>query len=232
MCGRFAIAIIAPNLLIEEFNLIRLPFQLEAGYNVAPTQRITAIRQVNGEREAVQMKWGLLPSWAKDESMGAKLCNARGETIAEKPSFRSAFKTRRCLIPASGFYEWQKKSGAKLPHYFTIKDRELFAFAGLWEKWKSPSNEIVESCTIITTEANEMLANFHDRMPVILHKDSYSEWLSEDVRDLSTLRELLRPYPTEEMIYWPVGKAVGSVRNQGPELIARLTEDPQLHFAS
>ncbi len=223
MCGRFVLAIVSPNRLIQEFSLTRLPFDVIPRYNIAPTQKIIGVRQVNGEREAVQFKWGLLPFWAKDESQAARMINARSETIAEKPSFRSAFKSRRCLIPASGFFEWQKKGGEKNPYYFGLKGKEVFAFAGLWETWKNPNQEIVESCTIITTTANELLSKFHERMPVILHSDTYREWLDEDTRSVAQLKELLRPYPESEMDHWQVDKAVGSVKNQGPELIAAVS---------
>ncbi len=216
------IEVVSPKRLIEEFSLTRLPFDPEPSYNVAPTQKVVAVRQSHGEREAVQMKWGLLPFWAKDESQAARMINARCESIGEKPAFRSAFRSRRCLIPASGFYEWQKLGGEKLPYHFSLKDKDLFAFAGLWEQWRNANREVVETCTIITTEPNELLANFHNRMPVILHSDSYREWLDDETRDVSLLKELLRPYPAEDMIHWPVGKAVGSVRNQGPELMKSI----------
>lgn len=153
--------------------------------------------------------------------MGARLINARSETVAEKPAFREAFKRRRCLIPADGFYEWQRRDGKKQPFYFRLRDERPFGFAGLWEKWRSPAGEVIESCAILTTEANELLRPVHHRMPVILHPEDYSLWLDEDARQRALLKELLRPYPAEEMTAYPVSAQVNSPSNQGRALIEK-----------
>jgi putative SOS response-associated peptidase YedK len=165
------------------------------------------------------LKWGLVPSWAKDISIGAKLINARSETVTEKPSFREAFKQRRCIIPADGFYEWQRTEGRKQPFFFQMRDERPFGFAGLWERWQGATGQVIESCTILTTEANEVLRPVHDRMPVILHSDDYELWLDEDVRKREFLNDLLRPYPAKEMVSHPVSTAINSPGNQGATLI-------------
>jgi putative SOS response-associated peptidase YedK len=220
MCGRFAQRS-DPKRLAKEFNVAEVP-ELEPRYNIAPTQDILNIRQTEDEREAVFLKWGLVPSWAKDITIGAKLINARSETITEKPSFREAFKKRRCIIPANGFYEWQRTGGRKQPFFFQMKDERPFGFAGLWEKWQGIGGQVIESCTILTTEANEVLRPVHDRMPVILHSGDYELWLNEDVRKGEMLKELLRPYPAEEMTSHPVSTAINSPSNQGATLIERM----------
>src|SRR5947209_13713856 len=171
MCGRFTLR--TPKERIKrEFQLKVEPF-VEARYNIAPTQNVLAVRQSTDGREAVELKWGLIPSWAKDASMGARLINARSETVTEKPSFREAFKRRRVIIPADGIYEWRRAGGSKQPYFFHMRDDRVFGFAGLWDKWRDEEGEVIESCTILTTEANEVFRAVHDRMPVILHPDAY-----------------------------------------------------------
>lgn len=194
---------------------------MEPRYNIAPTQDILSIRRTDDGREAVLLKWGLIPSWAKDASMGAKLINARSETVMEKPSFREAFKKRRCIIPADGFYEWQRTGGRKQPYFFRMQDEHPFGFAGLWERWKGADDQVINSCTILTTEANEILQSVHDRMPVILHPDNYELWLDVDMRKLDLVRELLRPFPASEMMAYPVSASINSPLNQGAQLIER-----------
>lgn len=220
MCGRFAQRS-GPKRLAREFQVKEMP-EVEPRYNIAPTQGILSIRQMESDREAVFLKWGLVPSWAKDPAIGAKLINARSETITEKPSFREAFKKRRCIIPADGFYEWQSTDGKKQPFFFQMKDERPFGFAGLWERWQGVAGQTIESCTILTTEANEVLLPVHDRMPVILHSDDYELWLDEDVRKRELLEDLLRPYPAKEMISYPVSTAINSPSNQGATLIERM----------
>jgi putative SOS response-associated peptidase YedK len=173
------------------------------------------------ERTLTQLKWGLVPSWSKDAATAKGLINARAETITEKPSFREAFKSRRCIIPASGFYEWQKKStGVKQPFYFYLKEKEVFGFAGLWEEWlDKQTGELLETCTIITTEANEVLKPVHDRMPVILLPERYDEWLDAKVKDTKRLQELLKPYSAKEMDSHAVSKSVNIPETNSPELI-------------
>jgi putative SOS response-associated peptidase YedK len=224
MCGRFV-----SKAKKEE---IEKEFKVEIGdgnlvaprYNVAPTQMIGAIAEIESLRQISSFKWGLIPSWAKDDSIGNKLINARAETLREKPSFREAFRSRRCIIPASGFYEWQKTSnGAKQPFYFYLKEKEVFGFAGLWEEWlDKQTGELSETCTIITTEANEALKPIHDRMPVILKSDEYDFWLDEKVKDTNKLQNLLVPYPAKEMDSHAVSRSINSPAADSEELIAPL----------
>lgn len=220
MCGRFAQRS-DPKRLAREFKIAEVP-DVAARYNIAPTQDILSIRRADDDREAVFLKWGLVPSWAKDALIGAKLINARSETVTEKPSFREAFKKRRCIIPADGFYEWQRTNSKKQPYFFRMQDEHPFGFAGLWEKWKAIDGQVLETCTILTTEANEVLQPVHDRMPVILHPEDYELWLDVDMRKLDLTKELLRPYPAEEMISYPVSTAINSPHNQGASLIERM----------
>jgi putative SOS response-associated peptidase YedK len=220
MCGRFAQRTDAKR-LAKEFKVREVP-EVQPRYNIAPTQDILSIRQAEDEREAVFLKWGLVPSWAKDTSIGAKLINARSETVTEKPSFREAFKKRRCIIPADGFYEWQRTNGKKQPFFFHLRDDCPFGFAGLWDRWKSQDGEVIETCTILTTEANEVLKPVHDRMPVILHPEDYDLWLDEDVRKSDFRQELLRPFPAGKMNGYPVSTLVNNMRSQGVELINQV----------
>lgn len=220
MCGRFASST-PPERLAEEFEVEEVP-EMDARYNIAPTQDVLTVRRKPDGREARILKWGLIPSWAKDPSMGARLINARSETVTEKPAFRSAFKKRRCLIPADGFYEWQVTSGPKQPFFIHMRDRHPFGFAGLWERWEGEDGRVVESCTILTTEANELMGPIHDRMPVILHPDEYELWLDEDVRKQDLRLELLKPYAASEMAAYPVSLMVNSPRHEGVELVQPL----------
>jgi putative SOS response-associated peptidase YedK len=171
------------------------------------------------------MRWGLVPTWSKDPKAGPPIINARAETLATKPAFRSAFKRRRCLIPADGFYEWQKIAGAKVkqPFYIRLAKDRPFAFAGLWEKWHNDEGSLLESCTIVTTEPNDVMRPLHDRMPVILPDEEYARWLDPKNEDVDELQELLRPYPAEEIAACPITTFVNSPRNDGPECITRLS---------
>lgn len=220
MCGRFSNRTSAKKIK-KEFKVAEVP-PSEERYNIAPTQKILGISQESNEREARTFQWGLVPSWAKDRSMGARLINARSETVHEKPAFREPFKRRRLIIPADGYYEWQKTGGRRQPFYFTMRNEHLFGFAGLWDRWKSPEGEILETCTILTTEANEKAKDIHDRMPVILSPADYDLWLDEDVRKLELLKELFRPYPSEEMSAYPVSTLVNNMRVDRAELIKQL----------
>ncbi len=221
MCGRFVSK--AKKIEIEK------EFIVEIGdgnlstprYNIAPTQMIAAVAEIENGREISLFKWGLVPRWTKDESIGNKLINARAETLTEKPSFREAFARRRCIIPVSGFYEWmQAAKGAKQPFYFYLKEKEVFGFAGLWEEWlDKEAGELTETCTIITTEANEVLKPVHDRMPVILKSDFYEEWLNPKIKDTAKLQNLLIPYPANEMSSHAVSRAVNSPSEDSVELI-------------
>lgn len=220
MCGRFSNRTSAEKIK-QEFRIDEVP-SMEARYNIAPAQKILGVSQEASEREARMFKWGLVPSWAKDSSMGARLINARSETVHEKPAFREAFKCRRCIIPADGFYEWHKTSGRKQPYYFTMRDEHPFGFAGLWEKWKSAEGEVLETCSILTTVANDTVKIVHDRMPVILHPEDYELWIDNDSRKINLLKDLLRPYPGQEMFGYPVSTTVNSAQSQGPELVKQV----------
>ena len=189
-------------------------------YNIAPTQSVIVVNDT-GQREIVSMRWGLIPSWAKDESIGNRMINARAETLAEKPAFRNGLKKRRCIIPADGFYEWKKLGNVKQPVRIVLKNREPFGFAGLWEQWVSPDGEGILSCTIITTSANELLKDVHDRMPVILPREAEGTWLNPDA-PVSELLSLLKPYPADEMEFYPVSRAVNSRAIDSPDCIAPI----------
>lgn len=173
MCGRFTLSVF-PEVLTQIFEVEKIP-DFKPQYNIAPTQMVLVVlyNSEGNKREIQRLRWGLIPSWAKDQSMGARLINARAETVAEKPAFRRAFKRQRCLVVADGFYEWQQQDGKKQPYYFRLSNGRPFSFAGLWEEWQSPEQERIKSCTILTTQANELLQMVHDRMPVILQQESY-----------------------------------------------------------
>lgn len=221
MCGRFTLK--TPREVIAKQFGVEIDEELAPRFNVAPTQTVAAVRASRGGkgREFVYLNWGLIPSWAKDAGIASKLINARGETLLEKPSFREAFKRRRCLVIGDGFFEWDKKD--KRPYYFRLKDERAFAFAGLWERWASQDGEDVETCTIITTTPNELLMRVrHDRMPVILPPEAYDVWLDEDARSAETRKSLLRPFPSSEMVAYPVSSRVNNPQSQGEALIEQL----------
>jgi putative SOS response-associated peptidase YedK len=215
MCGRFSLTQ-SVAALSEAFDLDDLP-EWQPRYNIAPTQSVLAIASLPANApQARLLRWGLVPSWATDLTIGAKLINARAETVAEKPSFRAAFKQRRCLILADGFYEWQRTDRkTKQPYYFQLADQQPFAFAGLWEHWQG-DDTVVETCTILTTQANDLLQPVHDRMPVIIAPEHYSQWI-----DLTTtaesLQQLLHPYAANAMQSYAVSTAVNSPANDSPE---------------
>lgn len=191
-------------------------------YNIAPTAVVPVIRQSpDGERVVDLLKWGLIPHWAKDPAIGVKLVNARAESLAGKPAFRDAFNRRRCIVPASGFYEWKTESKGKQPFYVSLISGEPMAMAGLWESWRDPAGAIVRTFCVITTEANALIAQIHDRMPVLLRPEDFSRWLDPEIPG-STLSGLLDPYPSELLEAVPVSKAVGRPENEGPDLITRL----------
>lgn len=221
MCGRFTLT--SPDSgIAAQFHLLDLP-SLEPRYNIAPTQPVAAVRMVaeGAARELVLLHWGLIPFWAKDRQVGARLINARSETVADKPSFRDALRRRRCLVLSDGFYEWQKQEGGKQPFYFRLRGGGPFGIAGLWERWEGP-DEVIESCTLITTEANDLLRSIHDRMPVIVHPKDYDLWLDRGVRQSELLLPMLRPYPSEEMLAYPVSRRVNDPDNDDPQCIQPL----------
>jgi putative SOS response-associated peptidase YedK len=220
MCGRFTLTA-KPAELQELFTFIQQPIDLAPRYNIAPSQAVAVIPNEN-ERKLEMFKWGLIPSWAKDPKIGYKMINARAETLAEKPAFRTALKRRRCLVVADGFFEWKKDGTAKQPMYITLKDGRPFAFAGLWEVWKDPKGEWLKTCTIVTTEPNELMADIHNRMPVILKPEAYDQWLTPG--DLGTVEalSLLGPYDARQMQAVPVSTAVNSPAMDNPQLVMPL----------
>jgi putative SOS response-associated peptidase YedK len=206
--------------LIKEFHLSAGP-QLTPRYNVAPTQDVSIIRNdPRKRRELSQVRWGLVPSWAKEVSIGSRMINARSETVAEKPSFRAAFKRRRCLIPADGYYEWSHEGSKKQPHWIRMNDHRPFAMAGLWERWKNPADGVaIETCTILTTNSNELTRKLHDRMPVILNPHDFDMWLDVEFEQRDFLESLLVPYPSDDMKVDRVNPFVNNARNEGPQCI-------------
>ena len=217
MCGRYSL-IADMGELQERFGFDGSELTHAPRYNIAPTQMALAV--TNGSvRRGSYMRWGLIPSWAKSASVGSRMINARAETVAERPSFRTAFQRRRCLVLADGFYEWERKGSSKRPMRIVMASGEPFAFAGLWDVWRDPKGEVVRSCAIITTSANESLSPIHDRMQVILPRDLEPLWLDHDIQDYASLAGILTPYTTNEMALYEVSSLVNSPANDGPELI-------------
>ncbi|SDX59267.1 SOS response-associated peptidase [Thiocapsa roseopersicina] len=224
MCGRYALYSPA-DAIADLFGVTIESEDLAPRYNAAPMQWLPVIRRrPSGERVLHTLRWGLLPSWAKDETIAARLINARAETLAEKPAFRAAYRARRCIIPADGFYEWAKRPDGKQPYFIHVPDGAILAFAGLWERWPRPADtEVIDSFTIVTTEANHRIQRLHDRMPVILAPRVVDVWL-DPATDPARLSELLIPCPEERLAIHPVSRAVGNVRNECPELIAAVAD--------
>lgn len=225
MCGRFR--------LVRKKEILEEAFDAECvadddldwapRYNVAPGQDIAVVRQdaVQPRRWLSQMRWGLVPSWTNDPSTGFKMINARSESVATMPSFREPFRLRRCLIPADGFYEWKREGKQKLPFCFTLADESVFAFAGLWDRWKSPQGQWIESCSILTTKPNELMRDIHDRMPVILERDSYERWLDPGFQRVSELLPMLKPC-AEAMRRYRVSQRVNQVKYDDAECAAEI----------
>lgn len=222
MCGRYVIY--GPDSqLIEAFDILEMP-PFRPRYNVAPQTEVLVVRaRPDGGRIGELVRWGLVPSWASDPSIGAKMINARAETAAAKPAFRAAFKRWRCIVPANGFYEWQAQPGRqrKQPFYVHPAGQPFFGFAGLTERWQGPDGPLL-SCAILTCAASEAMAPIHDRMPCILAPSDYARWIDPDNHDLADLQALLHPAPDDAIAARPVGHAVGSARNEGPQLIEPL----------
>jgi putative SOS response-associated peptidase YedK len=214
MCGRYTLSTPAGR-LAEEFQLDGA-VDLTPSYNVAPTQQVAAVLEEGGKRRLEMLRWGLVPSWADDPEIGARMINARSETAPDKPSFRRAFRSKRCLIPADGFYEWKREPGGKQPYYFHMEDGRPFAFAGLWESWEKDG--VLHSCAILTTRANSVLEGIHDRMPVILPSGAYDAWLDPDA-DKDQLIDLMSPYPGDDLETYPVSRFVNSPRNNDERCI-------------
>ena len=220
MCGRYELHT-HPAAIALAFGLLEPP-ALAPRYNIAPMQQVPVVRvRVEGSRECVEMRWGLVPRWAKDPSIGAKMINARSETIADKPSFRNAFRRHRCLIPADGFYEWRPVQGGKQPIHVGMNDGQPLGFAGLYERWLAADGAVLDTCTILTTQANELLRPIHERMPVIVAPANYARWLDAANVDVS---DLFAPYPADAMTWYPVSARVNAVRNDDAALIARVAE--------
>jgi len=222
MCGRFALLTPGHDLLTQ-FQVTQTPVDasmIAPRYNVAPTQPVVVVRGTpSNQRELTFLQWGLIPSWAKDHKIGSRLINARSETVAEKPSFRAAFKRRRCLVLADGFYEWQKLNGKKQPTYIHMADRKPFALAGLWESWHSPDGGVIDTCTILTTKPNELMQPIHNRMPVILEPEDYNTWLFPGNQP-NLAMHLLRPFSDEKMSAYPVSTWVNSPIHDDAQCIA------------
>lgn len=220
MCGRYTITVTLEELM-EIFDLEDAtgigPYRPR--YNIAPTQMVPAIIAHEGRNRIGELRWGLIPQWAKDDKVGFQTINAKAETIIEKPAFRTPFMRKRCLIPADGFFEWKKDGSAKQPYRIVLKDRKLFAMAGLYDTWINPDGQKISSCTIITTTPNELMADIHNRMPVILRREDEAAWLDRANQDTEQLLSLLKPYASDLMKAYRVSSAVGNVRNDSPELI-------------
>jgi len=223
MCGRYRLS--RRKQIVEEyFASASGEEEWSPRYNIAPTQSVPVIRQNPKEpiRELSLVRWGLIPSWAKDSSAAANMINARSETAATKPAFRDVLKSHRCLIPADGFYEWQRTGKTKQPYCFEIGEGTLFAFAGIWDRWKGPSGNIVETCSILTTTPNAVTSTVHDRMPVILDPDNYDLWLDPGMRDVSAASELLKPCDARLMRCYPISTRINHVANDDEECSAPI----------
>jgi putative SOS response-associated peptidase YedK len=228
VCGRY-VTVSSPTLLADRFDVTEIrPRELEPNYNVAPRADVPVIAERHGERVLDVVRWGLIPSWAKDRSIGDRLINARGEKLTTSNAFKRAFERRRCIVPADGFYEWQAVEGqrTKQPWFFRRRDGEPLAFAGLWEIWhdrgEGDDAPRVRSCTIITTTPNELIAPIHDRMPVALAEASWNTWLDVENHDTASLTKLLTPMPASELEAWTVSTLVNKADNNGPELLDRV----------
>jgi putative SOS response-associated peptidase YedK len=223
MCGRYTLATDLKQ-VAKRFDAAaeEIP-AISSRYNIAPTQQVIVVSD-EGKRTIKQMRWGLIPSWAKDPAIGNRMINARAETLAEKPAFRAALKKRRCIIPADGFFEWKKLGKVKQPVHIVLKSREPFGFAGLWEHWKSPDGEEILSCTIITTEANELLKAVHERMPVILSREAEAVWLDPKIQEPEKLLPLLKQFPSDKMEFYPVSREVNSPTFDKPSNILLVSD--------
>ena len=222
MCGRFSLTT-DPNQLRKAFPWLNIPEGPTPRYNVAPSQPVAVVPN-DGKDQLDFYLWGIIPSWAKDAKIGYRMINARSETLAQKPSFRAAFRRRRCLIPADGFYEWKKNPDGKTktPIYITLKPGKPFAFAGLWENWQSPDGSLIRSCTIITTQPNQFMSEIHNRMPVILPEETYRLWLDPGEPELALLQDVLQPYSGTDLSAYPVSRVVNSPSNDNPACIEPL----------
>lgn len=225
MCGRFNL--ITDAQALADFLELTTTLELQPRYNIAPTQQIPVAREQEQGRTLDMLRWGLVPAWAKDEKTGYRMINARAETLSEKPAFRQAFRHRRCLIPATGFYEWKAGKAGKQPFHIRLNDGGLMAFAGIWEAWRDQAGRRLESCAIIVTVANDSVRPVHERMPVILGPADHPLWLSPEVSDPARLQPLLGPCPDEWLTLYPVSRRVNSPANDDPGCIAAVSHTPQ-----
>ena len=219
MCGRFTLTV-DPADLQQTFSDYTFPSRFAPRFNIAPTQPILVIPN-DDKYKADFFVWGLIPMWAKDPRIGSRLINARAETLAEKPAFRGSLKYKRCLVLADGFYEWKTVAGkkSKTPYFIHMRERKPFAFAGLWDSWNSPEGSLIKTCTIITTEPNELMSLIHNRMPVILHPRDYAKWLDPSPQTPDQLKPLFKPFPADAMDAYPVSMQVNKPANDMPELV-------------
>jgi putative SOS response-associated peptidase YedK len=226
VCNRYRLTH-SKQYLAERFQATGDEIEDRPRYNIAPTQRVLTVRNEQGKkvRHFTTMRWGLIPSWAKDISIGNKTLNARSESVTTTPAFRNSILTKRCLIPADGFYEWRKMGSVKQPYCFEVGEGDVFALAGLWDQWTSPDGEIIESCTILTTTPNSLVADLHDRMPVIVPPDKYDSWLDPDVTDFKAIRDILKPYDANLMRLYPVNRKLNYSNNDDAESASRITLD-------
>ena len=229
MCGRFRLT--RKDQEIREYFDVPDDFEWKPRYNIAPTENVAVVRQRRDHpsRTLSGMRWGLIPYWSKDAKGAARMINARSEEITEKPAYREAFQQRRCLVPADGFYEWKREGKSKQPFHLGMTDDSLFAFAGIWERWKNPAGEIIKSCAILTTTPNNLLSGIHDRMPVILSPDDYEEWLNP-AADIEVLKPMLKPYSSRTMRMYSVSTAVNRAGYDAPDCIAPVREPQQLRL--
>lgn len=224
MCGRFTL-FSSEQEIANTFGVMN-EFSVGKRFNIAPSQQILGIIQDGDSRRAGQLTWGLIPPWAKDKRIGSKMINARGETLAEKPSFKRAFQSRRCIIPTNGFYEWKKTANGKQPYFIFMKDEPIFAFAGIWEKWIDPqSSEAIFSCTVITTDANETIQPLHHRMPVILNKEAQQIWLNNEAFPQQQLQSLIQPNAADKITTYPVSTFVNSAKNEGQQCMVEVSQE-------
>jgi putative SOS response-associated peptidase YedK len=221
MCGRFTL-VTNMDELQSRFGFEARDMEHQPRYNIAPSQQVLTVVN-DGQRRAETMRWGLIPFWAQDPKIGYRMINAVGETAAAKPAFRAAFKRRRCLVLADGFFEWRKEGKSKIPNYIFLRSHEPFAFAGLWETWKSPEGETIRSCSIVTTKPNDFIAPIHNRMPVILSQETEPLWLDPMTEETDTLTPLLTPSPAEWLDSYVVSSVVNSPKNSGRECIEPAT---------
>ena len=224
MCGRYTITVTVEELMARFMAEDATVPCHRPRYNVAPMQMVPAVIHDGTRNRLGMLKWGLVPPWAEDERIGARMINARAETLEERPAFRQAFRRKRCILPADGFYEWKRDGKRKRPLRIVLRDGGVFGMAGLYETWTGPDGRKVHTCAVVTTAPNRLMADIHDRMPVILRREDEALWLDRNVQDLERLRPLLQPYPAEEMEAYEVDPRVGNVAFDDPGLIRRLAE--------